>query len=96
MGAEGLEGLLPRGWELLRLGFGFFLPFLPFMALFSLLFTLTFWLFGADFLHDGAYFAEGDGKREASPPPPYILPEALLAEPTRDRMVPFTQPQPPQ
>ena len=87
--------------ELLRLGFGFFLPFFPFMVLFSLLFTATFYLFGEDFLHSGDYFAvppAGQAPTErAAPPPPqrrapaYIVPEALLAEPTVDRMVPFAR-----
>jgi hypothetical protein len=104
LGAEGLEGLIPRATQLIRLGFGFFLPFWPFMAVFSLLFTLTYVLFGKDFLHDGGYFdknlleqeAQTTGAQErpsARGPPAYVVPEALLAEPTVDRMVPFTKSQ---
>lgn len=102
--ARGLQGLIPRATELLRLGFGFFLPFLPFMLVFSILFTLTFNIFGADFLHGGGYYDLETAERAVatSRPPPerrlpaYIVPEALLAEPTVDRMVPFKQPEQPQ
>jgi hypothetical protein len=108
------QGLIPRGIELLRLGFGFFLPFFPFMVAFSILFTITFYVFGADFLHGGNYYAlpppeassgtEGAYVRPPQVPaapkarasPAYIVPEALLAEPTMDRMVPFVKPPPPQ
>jgi hypothetical protein len=51
LGAEGLEGLIPRATQLLRLAFGFWIPFWPFMAVFSALFTLTYVLFGDFFLH---------------------------------------------
>ena len=100
------QGLIPRATELLRLGFGFFLPFLPFMVAFSVLFTLTFYVFGADFLHGGNYYAlpasteTANGAADVARPAPvqrrapaYIPPEALLAEPTVDRMVPFVAPQ---
>lgn len=99
LGSEGLEGLIPRATELLRLGFGFFLPFWPFMAAFSVLFTLTYLCFGDFFLHSGSYFdpdsvlnaqqQPGLERPTARGPPPYVVPEALLAEPTVDRMVPF-------
>ena len=100
----GAQGLIPRAIELLRLGFGFFLPFLPFMVVFSILFTLTFNVFGEDFLHGGGYYDLETAERAVatSQPPPerrlpaYIVPEALLAEPTVDRMVPFRQPEQPQ
>ena len=110
--ASGTQGLIPRATELLRLGFGFFLPFLPFVVAFSVLFTLTFYVFGADFLHGGGYYdlspadkqsaAASYRPRSDSPPaekrraPAYIVPEALLAEPTVDRMVPFRPEQPAQ
>lgn len=96
-----MQGLIPRGIELLRLGFGFFLPFLPFMVAFSVLFTLTFYVFGADFLHGGGYYDLEPAQKSvavARQPerkvPAYIVPEALLAEPTVDRMVPFRPEQP--
>ena len=98
------QGLIPRATELLRLGFGFFLPFLPFMVLFSILFTLTFNYFGADFLHGGGYYDLETAQRDAAASrptperrmPAYIVPEALLAEPTVDRMIPFRPEQPQQ
>ena len=91
------QGLIPRATELLRLGFGFFLPFLPFMLAFSVLFTLTFYVFGADFRHGGGYYDLDPAEKAAAAAPraperrlpAYIVPEALLAEPTVDRMVPF-------
>ena len=101
LGAEGLEGFLPRATQLLRLAFGFWIPFWPFMAVFSALFTLTYVLFGDFFLHSGDYFqpetvlnsggsVAGQPAKRARGPPAYVVPEALLAEPTFDRMVPFT------
>ena len=104
LSGEGLEGLPERASQLLRLGAGFFLPFWPFMLAFSVLFTLTFWAFGDDFLHSGDYFtAQGLEKAGLVEPgtavrttrPAYIVPEALLAEETVDRMVPFDQAPPP-
>ena len=101
LGAEGLEGLIPRATQLLRLAFGFWIPFWPFMAVFSALFTLTYVLFGDFFLHSGDYFEPdavlnngqaGEAARRPRGPPAYVVPEALLAEPTYDRMVPFNTP----
>ena len=99
LGNEGLEGLPRRGLELLRLGGSAFIPFLPFMFVFSVLFTATFLVFGESFLHSGDYYTtqgieRSQGKSDATGggAPPYIIPEALLAEPTFDRMVPFYEP----
>lgn len=77
---EGLEGLIPRGGELIKLGGSVFLGFLPFMLAFSLLFTGVFAVFGDSFLHGG---------RPGSGPPPYVEPEALLSAPTVDPYIPF-------
>lgn len=65
------------------------------MVAFSVLFTLTFYVFGSDFLHGGGYYDLEPAEKTTNPNTaprkvaPYILPEALLAEPTVDRMVPF-------
>lgn len=77
--ATGLEGFPARAAELLKLGFASFLGFGPFIAAISVVFCLTYFLFGSDFIHSG----EGYGS------PDYIPPEVLLAEPTVDRMIPF-------
>ena len=78
---EGLEGFPTRAGELLKLGFTSFISFGPLIAVFSVLFVGTYLLMGSDFIHGGDQLA--------SRPPPYVPPEALLAEPTVDRMVPF-------
>ena len=70
-----------RAGELLKLGFTSFISFGPLIAVFSVLFVGTYLLMGSDFIHGGDQLA--------SRPPPYVPPEALLAEPTVDRMVPF-------
>ncbi|GAX72871.1 hypothetical protein CEUSTIGMA_g326.t1 [Chlamydomonas eustigma] len=77
---EGLEGLIPRGTQLLQLGGSIFLGFLPFMLAFSVLFTCIYAVFGDSFLHGG---------RIGSGPPPYIDPEVLLSAPTVDPYVPL-------
>ena len=77
---EGLEGLLPRASQLLRLGGSVFLAFLPFMAVFSALFTLVYVGFGDGFVHGGAASAG---------PPPYLDPERLLSETTVDPYSPY-------
>jgi len=106
LSGEGLEGLPARAWELLRLGFGFFLPFWPFVVAFSLLFTATYLVFGDDFLHAGDYFTQQGVERAGlapasgssrGGPPAYIVPEALLAEESADgKMVLFNPPRPQQ
>ncbi|GLI66003.1 hypothetical protein VaNZ11_009614 [Volvox africanus] len=77
---EGLEGLLPRAKLLLQLGGSVFLGFLPFMLVFSLLFSGVYGVFGTSFLHGG---------REMTSPPTYLDPDRLLSEPTVDPYVPF-------
>ncbi|EFJ53012.1 hypothetical protein VOLCADRAFT_85849 [Volvox carteri f. nagariensis] len=77
---EGLEGLIPRAKVLLQLGGSVFLGFLPFMIVFSLLFTGVYSVFGTNFVHGG---------REMMSPPTYIDPERLLSEPTVDPYVPY-------
>ena len=83
---EGLEGFPTRAGELLKLGFTSFISFGPLIAVFSVLFVGTYLLMGSDFIHGGDAIA--------SRPPPYVPPEALLAEPTVDRMVPLDNPVP--
>lgn len=78
--SEGLEGLIPRGSELLKLGLSFFLAFIPFILVISLAFGGIYAVFGDSFVHGGA---------PSSGPPPYIDPDMLLAEPTADPMVPL-------
>lgn len=82
---EGLEGLIPRASQLLTLGFSAFLPFLPFMLAFSLLFSAIFFVFGDSFLHGG---------REGVGLPAYVDPQTLLSEPTVDPYVPYSAPRP--
>ncbi|GIL78965.1 hypothetical protein Vretimale_196 [Volvox reticuliferus] len=77
---EGLEGLFPRAKLLLQLGGSVFLGFLPFMLVFSLLFSGVYGVFGTSFLHGG---------REMTSPPTYIDPDRLLSEPTVDPYVPY-------
>lgn len=55
----------------------------------SIIFTLTFAVFGDQFYHSGDYYKV---KKDGPAPPTFVLPEALLAEPTVDRMVPFRSP----
>lgn len=75
------QGLIPRGTELIKLGVGSVLAFWPFIAGIAIVFTLTFKLFGSDFLHDGEIY-----RYKATP---YMVPEGLLAEPTVDKFVAF-------
>jgi len=80
LNSEGLEGLIPRATELLKLGGGQFLAFLPFMGAAVALFVGCFYLLGPSFVHGGT---------DASRPPPYVDPQLLLDEPTYDPMVPL-------
>lgn len=75
------QGLIPRVKVLLQLGGSVFLGFLPFMLVFSLLFTGVYSVFGTSFLHSGG---------EMTSPPTYIDPERLLSEPTVDPYVPYS------
>ncbi|KAF8065708.1 hypothetical protein HT031_002768 [Scenedesmus sp. PABB004] len=77
---EGLEGLIPRAAELLKLGGSVFLAFAPFIVAISLLFGAIYAAFGDAFVHGGD---------RAAGPPPYVDPTELLSEPTVDAMVPF-------
>jgi len=79
---EGLEGLPGRASELLKLGFTSFIGFSPFITAISILFCLTYFLFGSDFIHNG----DGYGS------PAFVPAEALLGEPTVDPMVSFGPP----
>ena len=79
--SEGLAGFPARAEQLIKLGFATFLGFGPFIAAISIVFCLTYFLFGSDFIHSG----EGYGS------PAFVPAEVLLAEPTVDRMVPFAQ-----
>lgn len=80
LNSEGLEGFLPRAWELLKLGGSFFLAFAPFILAVSLAFSAIYFVFGDAFVHGGS---------PAAGPPPYYDPDLLLAEPTADPMVPL-------
>ncbi|KAK9811845.1 hypothetical protein WJX72_011124 [[Myrmecia] bisecta] len=78
LNSEGLEGLIPRGTELLKLGGSFFLAFLPYVLVASVVFTGIYLVFGESFIHGGH-----------SVPPHYVDPYDLLSEPTVDPMVPL-------
>ena len=77
--SEGLEGFPARATELLKTGFAVFLGFGPFVAAISVVFCVTYFLFGSDFIHGG----EGYGA------PAFVPAEVLLGEPTVDPTVPF-------
>ena len=77
---DGLEGLIPRGKLLIQLGGSLFLGFLPFMLVFSVLFTLIYYAFPeGTFVHGGT-----PGYK-----PPYIAPVELLSEQTVDPYIPY-------
>lgn len=80
LNAEGLEGLIPRGVELLKLGGTFFLAFTPFIIVVALAFGGIYAVFGDSFVHGG---------NPNSGPPPYYDVDLLLAEPTADPMIPL-------
>lgn len=77
---EGLEGLIPRASELLKLGGSVFLAFVPFILAISLAFGGIYALFGEHFVHGG----DSSYSR-----PAYIDPETLLSEPTVDPYIPY-------
>lgn len=79
LGSEGLEGLIPRASELIKLGVSFFLAFGPFIVAVIAAFFLINTVFGDEFVHGG----------RPGGPPPYLDPDALLNEPTVDPMVPL-------
>ena len=51
LNAEGLEGLIPRGTELLKLGLSFFLAFGPFILGVALATAIVWSVFGEAFIH---------------------------------------------
>jgi hypothetical protein len=80
IGSEGLDGLIPRGSQLLTLGATSFLAFGPFILFVLLSFGAVYMAFGDFFVHSGT---------PASGPPVYYDPADLLAEPTADPMIPM-------
>lgn len=87
---DGLEGLIPRGKLLLQLGGGLFLAFLPFMATFSVLFTVIFYAFPeGTFLHGGR--PQGMIYDRPEDNPKYMDPASLLSEQTVDPYIPFNR-----
>lgn len=82
MQGEGLEGFPARAEQLVKLGFATFLGFGPFIAAISVVFCVTYLLFGSDFIHSGEGYAGS---------PAFVPAEVLLAEPTVDATVPFSR-----
>eukprot|EP00887_Chlorella_sp_A99_P006562 scaffold3.g6562.t1 len=80
LNSEGLEGLIPRGALLLRLGLTSFLGFAPLVVATALASWALYAILGSSFIHSGS---------PAAGPPPYVDAELLLAEPTADPMIPF-------
>lgn len=80
LNSEGLEGLIPRGSQLLQLGASFFLAFGPFILFVLVSFGAVYSLFGDLFVHSGS---------PSSGVPQYIDPMDLLSEPTVDPMIPM-------
>lgn len=80
LGSEGLDGLIPRGSQLLTLGATSFLAFGPFILFVLVSFGAVYLAFGDFFVHSGT---------PASGPPIYYDPADLLAEPTADPMIPM-------
>lgn len=79
IGGEGLEGLIPRATELIKLGLSFFLAFGPFIVAVTLAFVLFTSLLGDSFVHGGT---PSNGQ-------PMYDPNELLSEPTADPMIPL-------
>ncbi|KAK9908275.1 hypothetical protein WJX75_005342 [Coccomyxa subellipsoidea] len=80
LNSEGLEGLIPRAKELLKLGLSFFLAFGPLILAFVGLAATLYFLFGNQFIHGG---------RSSMGVPQYVDPYELLGQPTVDPMVPL-------
>jgi hypothetical protein len=78
--SEGLEGLIPRATELIKLGGSVFLAFAPFIVAISLTFSGLYLVFGEHLLHGGT---------SRSGPPAYVDPATLLSEPTVDPYIPY-------
>jgi hypothetical protein len=68
LNSEGLDGLVPRGQELVKLGASFWLSFWPLIAASLVAFVASYLYFGSAFLHSG----------NRLPPPPYVDPFQLL------------------
>ncbi|CAM6108957.1 unnamed protein product [Calypogeia fissa] len=73
LNSEGLDGLIPRGTELLKLGSSFFLGFWPLILASLAAFGAIYLYFGSAFIHTGNRF-EQVGR------PPYVDPYQLLEE----------------
>lgn len=80
LNSEGLEGLIPRGSQLLQLGASFFLAFGPFILFVLVSFGAVYSIFGDLFVHTGS---------PSAGVPQYIDPMELLSEPTVDPMIPM-------
>ncbi|KAH9620842.1 hypothetical protein KSS87_004706 [Heliosperma pusillum] len=72
LNSEGLEGLIPRGKVLLRIGVTFFLAFWPLIVIAFAIFAALYLYFGPIFVHDGSKIPFA--------PPQYIDPYVLLQE----------------
>jgi hypothetical protein len=72
LNSEGLEGLLPRAGELVKLGTTFFLAFWPLVLTAIVLFGGAYAVFGSSFVHGGEKTETGA--------PRYIDPYQLLAQ----------------
>ena len=75
-----LQGLIPRGKELLKLGLSFFLAFGPLILGIAALAGTLYFLFGDQFIHGG---------RTSMSMPRYVDPYELLGQPTVDPTVPL-------
>eukprot|EP00898_Chlorokybus_atmophyticus_P004369 jgi/Chlat1/4933/Chrsp31S04850 len=71
LNSEGLEGLIPRATELVKLGGSFWVAFWPYLAATAAGFVAIYLAFGSGFVHGGA---------PAVGPPRYIDPDELLYE----------------
>ena len=75
-----MQGLIPRGKELLKLGLSFFLAFGPLILGIAALAGTLYFVFGSEFVHGG---------RTSMAMPRYVDPYELLGQPTVDPMVPL-------
>ncbi|KAL2632816.1 hypothetical protein R1flu_004295 [Riccia fluitans] len=73
LNSEGLEGLIPRASELLKLGGSFWIVFWPLILASLATFITLYVYFGSNFLHAGSSIYQG-GR------PPYVEPYQLLEE----------------
>ena len=80
IGSEGLDGLIPRGSQLLTLGATSFLAFGPFILFVLVSFGAVWFVWGDLFVHGGTV---------SSGVPTYYDPYDLLAEPGAERMIPM-------